>query len=246
MQSALFPLRIVNLEPSDLNSLDCQYFGRADDNCEYAIKTADTHADLPATEWICHWLASACGIHTPQVNVLILPNGTKAFGSKWEGGVENTSSNALVLLNDVVEDGIEDSLSSIFAFDYFVWNIDRHLGNYLLQKARRSTRIVAIDFSRSLFCSRWPAPESAMPYNCNTVQVLRALKSARTFNLAAANLTLDRIEQIPHDELNQAVHGLPSDWLSNARKEQFCRWWKSDSRQRVSYLRKGLKNGSLF
>ena len=246
MQSALFPLKVVNLEPSDLNSLDCQYFGKADDGCEYAIKTTEKTVDLPATEWICHWLASGCGIHTPQVNVLLLPDGSKAFGSKWEGGVESITSNALLLTNHIVDDGIDDALSSIFALDYFVWNLDRHLGNYLLQKARRETRIVAIDFSQSLFCTKWPPPYSAMPYNCRTMEGSKALKQFRRFNLAAAGLTLDRLSQITFADLSQAIHNLPSDWLTNSRKDQFCQWWKSDSHRRVSFIRKGLKDGSLF
>ena len=248
MQSSLFPVKAVSLDPSNLGTADCEFIGKGDDGIEYAIKTVLRNPAAPAAEWICYWVASVCGIATPVCNIITMPDGTKAFGSRWEGGVTSDQQ----IIHQIISGGISTPLlagrlSAIYALDLFVWNLDRHANNYLFQKAHRDYRVLAFDFSRCWTVNPWPLPLGPLPFNCNTAMTYSAIRVTQPFDLAIALDTLHKIDSIPANKFTTMISEIPLLWLSKEQKAKIVKWWTSGERKsRVDYISKGLGNGTLL
>ena len=80
------PVRVDQVDPIGLGA-DTDAICRCDDNFEYVIKETRTHRYLPHCEWLCTHLAEFLGIGGPPCRVVEMDDGTKAFGSRYEGGV---------------------------------------------------------------------------------------------------------------------------------------------------------------
>ena len=129
----------------------------ADDGHRYYIK-GDAHGRLVrASEWICTHLAEEVHIGAPAPMVVELLDGNVVFGSRRIAGVADSVLTLSYLTTpslsngQTITPGLQSVLSSLYAFDMFIFNDDRHFGNYLSVDDNGRRRLYAFDFSRALF-----------------------------------------------------------------------------------------------
>ena len=250
LQREIFPLDIVRMDPCNLGTADLKCIAVAADSHTYAVKRLEDHPALPGSEWFCYELANACGIPTPPNKVLRLPDGVLAFGSRWEAASFDTSIInhwAMVLSKEICVTNFGALLSSIYAFDLFVANDDRHAGNILLRPSRPPDySMLAYDFSRALFIRGWPP--SHLPDECNTYRLQKTfLGCGVIFDTDAAYKVLDRLTDIKGSEIELILEKTPDSWMTHPTKQQMLEWWNSDARMlRLSLIRGGLNDESLL
>ncbi|WP_158673614.1 HipA family kinase [Bosea sp. FBZP-16] len=252
MQYVLFPLRAVVEFPKSKPTADALGEVEADDGHRYYIK-GDAHgAPVKASEWICTNLAEAVGISAPSPALVELSTGEVVFGSRRVGGVAADVLTQGYLLRNPAPNigapptvGLQRVLSAIYIFDLFLFNDDRHLGNYLSYDDNGTQRLYAFDFSRCLF---WSWPWSGFPpIGCNTRIWGRVLQHIHGFDGTVARTTLDRLEALSDDTIEGIFNRMPANWLDPDRRSQFQSFWSGGMRTtRVNELRRGLSDGSLL
>ena len=245
-QLSSLPVRIIQLDPPDLPSADAAFYGTGDNGLDYCIKTVAKTPNAPAAEYICHFVARSSGIAVPDVDVVVLSDGTEAFGSVWEGAVLRQQT-WKVLTGDLAGKQIDQCLARIFVLDMFVHNVDRHPGNYLCVTGRGTTpSLKAIDFSRSLTCHGWPLPVLPMDGASNTMKVMRHLRQNRECDFGEALPMVDRLGSLPFADFKDLVNGLPKPWMAQSLRKKLVEWWARGRADRLTAIRDGLKNGSIF
>ena len=249
-QLLLFPRHtIMELEPDPRHS-DLFKFAQGDDGLWYFLKTDLGSSPTRANEWIAHRLARMIGIPVPAFCTIRARNGDVLFGSLKLDDVSDSLETAIFLrepsFNElgVLAGGLRELLSSIYTFDMFLQNIDRHLENYISVVRGTQRELFAIDFARSIFYD-WPL-EGFMALDCNTRDTWRHLRAWHGFDEQAAQVTLNRLAAIRPSEIESVLREMPAHWLSAERQEAFIAYcveggWLS----RVDQLRQGLSNGSL-
>jgi hypothetical protein len=106
------------------------------------------------------WLKRV-GIAAPHPMIVQMRDGRLVFGSRRIAGVADDVTTANYLLSATLSNaghqviGLSQVFSSIYAFDLFIFNDDRHFGNYLSLDDNGVRRFYAFDFSRALFW-KWP------------------------------------------------------------------------------------------
>lgn len=172
----------------------------ADDQQRYYIKGDLGCASIRASEWICTQLAEAVGIAAPAAAVLRRSTGDTVFGSRRLIGVANEVVTRNFLLTPSASNvsvpvvGMAQLLSAIYAFDLFVFNEDRHFGNYLSLDDNGVRRFYAFDFSRAFFW-RWPWMDFPEPFQ-NTRICGRVLQAMHGFDIGAADAVIDRLRTV--------------------------------------------------
>lgn len=166
----LFNVRTIREDPANLNSADAEFIVTGEDGMDYVVKTTKKHPGIPASEWIGHNFADACGIPTPQYALIELADKRIGFGSQWDASafVDPTVRAAVIGAGTKLAP-LAAVFSSIFALDQFVYNDDRHFGNYFLVSTGRSVGVKAYDFSRALLYHGWPPPPLPLPPTCHTM-----------------------------------------------------------------------------
>lgn len=248
MTGSLFPLRVIQLDPGTLRTADCDHIGKADDGMDYAIKTGARNRETPGAEFSCYELARLCGLAVPQHNILQMPDGTEAFGSRWEGGVTQDNGIIQQVLTGVISSSVlSERLSAIFTFDLFVHNPDRHLNNYLFSKARHDYAVIAFDFSRAWTAAGWPLPSPPLMRSCNTMRTYGRIAKFQPFGITAAQEALSRLRKIPVRAVQDVYSRMPNHWLDKKRRNEIIKWWGSAQRTaRLDETLKGLKDGTYL
>jgi hypothetical protein len=222
----------------------------ADDGHRYYVK-GDAHGKMVrASEWIATHIAEDINIGAPTPSVLQRLDGTTVFGSRRLAGVADEVTTAAYLTavsvgNQAVPAiGLTALLSSIYAFDLFINNDDRHLGNYLTIDDNGTRRLYCFDFSRALF---WNGLTQVPALGTNTRAKGKLLRTLHGFDLAAAEATLDRLTGLTGASVGAFVNRMPPDWLPEPTRSDFIAWWSDGRRDtRVSIIRKGVQNGSFL
>jgi hypothetical protein len=246
-QLSSLPVRIIQLDPANLSTGDAAFFGTGDNGLDYCIKTVDKTPAIPAAEYICHFVARCCGIAVPEVDVVVLPDGSEAFGSVWEGTALDRQQAVKVLTGNVAGKQIEQCLARIFALDLFVHNVDRHSGNYLCVVGRGSTpSLKAFDFSRAFTYHRWPLPDLPMDSNSNTMRLMRGLRQNRSVDLTEGYALLDKVGSLPFADFKTLVQNMPKTWMDGSLRKKVTEWWARGRAERVAVIRDGFKNGSIL
>lgn len=223
----------------------------ADDQHLYYIK-GDAHGrPVRASEWICNHLAEEIHIGAPAPMVIERLNGETVFGSRRIGGVSDQIITARYLLTQTYSNvqssapGLQAILSSIYAMDMFLFNDDRHLGNYLTIDDNGVRRLYAFDFSRALYW-HWPW-QGFPPLSSNTRKCGSILWQMHGFDPAAAMGTLDRIAGLAPATLQGFISRMPSDWLPDPIRAELMDWWGNGGRtSRLQTLRMGITDGTLL
>lgn len=246
-RASLFEIETVVEDPANLNSADAEYVVTASDSMDYVVKTVKRHALLPASEWLCHRLAEACGIPTPQFGIIRLRNGDSGFGSQWDASVVTNQD----IINSVltVIPGpplLAKIFSQIYALDLFVHNEDRHIGNYLFVRTRSNVGVKVYDFSRGLLRYGVPLPALPMKSDSNTIKYGRALRVAYPMVVPAVQEVVRRLLSISDSVVASWIDEMPSQWIPVDLRRLFLKWWEKESGNRAALVEKGIADGSLL
>jgi hypothetical protein len=231
-QLPLLPIMVDAEFPSTLKTADLKTLVRARDGHYYAVKSQKEHTALPASEYLCYRLASACQIAVPYAGVLAYPNGQFVFGSRFEGGTsEYARENSETQLKMFSESAAQ--VSTILAFDLFVGNDDRHRGNFLFRRTQEGRFApLAIDFSRALFVKNFPNDPFPMSMSSNTRTTVNSLKKSDLWRGPQATFAIDSIRSVSADHIARWLEEMPAEWLANETKTNLISWWDSENRNK--------------
>lgn len=192
----------------------------------WLCKGQTRHPMVPATEWLCSRLASACGLPVPPISVVELETmpGSTYFGSQWQGG-------SLEFLQAMGRISNPHVFERTHAVDLFVYNTDRHRGNYLYLELAGDIVARVIDFSHSWMVMGWPLPSLPMPA-CNTVKELPELLAQNTKGYQRPTDIIDRIAALPDDWMCNVMDEMPQEWLAPYLRMALEEWWLEDARTR--------------
>jgi hypothetical protein len=245
----LFPPKIISRDPNGLAGVDSAGFCHCDDGADYALKDGDGHPAIPHCEWFCTKLAETVGIICPPCTIVEDLNGKTFFGSRWEGGVSNERWWDAVRNGDMDFDNVAAFLSRVLAFDHFVHNDDRHLGNYIVRDSKSDPIMLALDFSRAWLYHDFPLPGLPFSASDNTLSTARMLRShiGDYVIMPEVHRVLDRIQQIPTQNAHELIEQHPESWLPDDLKKQVLAWWDSNDRlERIEIIRKGIGDGTFL
>lgn len=249
-QLALFP-RKTQFEFPAPPGKDVMSFVEADNGRKYYLKVDRGDTPVRASEWLCYRLAAMVGISVPRCDFIQTNDGDIAFGSEAIDGASRQAETVVFLesrsLNElgIPVPGLRAALSAIHAFDLFVNNIDRHLGNFLVVPEGDDRRLFAVDFARSFFWE-WPW-ENFLGRDTTTGGAWEELRERHGFDPTAAIAIVKRLGIIGVNEIESMLNQMPSHWLSSAARSEllaYCR--DGEWAARVRALREGLENGSII
>ena len=223
--SQLFPIKVKHTMPSPFASADITEFAIGEDDMDYAVKKGL----IAACETLCYKAFAACSIGVPQSAVLVMPDGTTAFGSR--------------VVNDKTYDAASQDeklqwyrdcgaiMSSICGLDHMLANEDRHIGNFLFLTALNDRRTcMAIDFSRAFLYKGWPLAETWTFAN-NTTSMIIGKKTLGTWDVAAATQSLLALSSIKKITWESWVRDLPVEWMDDPTRDHLIDWWGSEEFQ---------------
>lgn len=258
----LFGLEIEEWTPPNGSTGHLRSFAIANDGLEYAIKSLeDGQASslnvyspelVPAAEWFCSKLAEACGLPSPPCRILLEPVSNQyVFGSRidlaaYRGALEIPRWRNL-LVNSNVQ--MRKQLWSIYAFDQFIYNVDRHINNYLyVTNRQQSVAIQAFDFSMSGLAMGWPNRTGVLllPDDSKTTLVWSIIKtvigSDSEYHKSAENL-LSKLSSMDISIIQGILNAMPDTWLPVLRRDALLTWWDSEEKQdRIDIIDKEVKS----
>ena len=250
-QLGFFPRQTRVEYPRTKLTADALGEAEVDDGHRYYLKADANGRPVRASEWIATHLAERVGIAAPHPMIVQMRDGRLVFGSRRIAGVADDVTTANYLLSVTLSNaghqmiGLSQVLSKIYAFDLFIFNDDRHFGNYLSLDDNGIRRFYAFDFSRALFW-RWPWVGIPDPGQ-NTRLYATRLWPLRGFDTAAAIGILDRLRVVPTSDIQFVVNAMPPEWLPEALREAFLGWWSSNARaDRLNELREGMTDGTYL
>ncbi len=273
----MIPVEVHTTMPKLDETADCDNYVIGHDSNKYAAKTSTDNPHYPFApfdELFCYELAKHCSIAVPQYRVLRMPDGSLAFGSMWEGGV--LRQGFILALDNYIkgdESKIEGDLlvqriSAVYALDMFVYNEDRHLGNYVVKDTGDRHVLMAMDFGRS-----WTSLSCPIDRDLNTVRppVLPFCylspphhtpgQPSKTFECAqfiwnqstlgglngsSFFSVLNRLDSLPESSIRSILDKVPSEWCGEDRKLAMLSWWLSpDRHKRINAIKLGFQHGTL-
>lgn len=245
-QSALFPVPIVELYPSDGMTRHLKWFGKGEDNKDYAIKrVSEAHSNglIPASELFCYELARTIFLPVPDYEVVKLRDIEFAFGSVVEGGVELDNPIMRVLMGDgdIKVHNPKQLLSRVYAFDLFVNNTDRSFQNYLVRSSRQGHIIMAFDFGMAWYAGD-PFGYQALDGMYDTQKTYQLIKRLHYFDAELARNTLTEIDKITTDRVQKILQLMPESWFSSAQRQEVIEWWDSAAKtERITRLKTEIR-----
>lgn len=248
-QEPLFSLEVVDYKPA-MGTAHLRNTVIATDGLEYAIKGVKDGEDsiltgtpqprqIPASEWLCTKLAESSGIATPTCRVIKdTVSGEYFFGSRYDLAATGTPDDHMDFVSALTSNSsiLRKQIWSIYAFDQFVFNVDRHLNNYLYTKNRNGdVTVQAFDFSLAAMVMGWPnkTDDALLPSQTNTArnwQVIRQLTSNDNACKESALLVLDNLTKLQTDFIDRSFGEMPGSWINPLQKEALISWWSSDNK----------------
>ena len=270
------PLNIVMVVPFNSQTVQASKVALAGDGGEYVIKGTNDGSNeailaiesgvnrkilkemSPVSELFCYKVARLCGLPTPQYRILIDEEDNLYFGSSIDQGHSTKDEMELkkIFFNptgDVI-DLFFVQLWTIYAFDCFFFNIDRHLGNYLIIRSQNFnyTQLKPFDFGFSSFSFvGYPYSE---PYisqtNCKTKRIMGIIDSQlkqnnqnyvknRSDYIELAKNRLDKLLNIDNDKIKEVMYSIPDVWMTRDEKDKFIAWWNSEDKlKRINKIKK--------
>jgi hypothetical protein len=263
-QDDLFGIEITELIPASTNTAHLHSFAIGSDGLEYAVKTVDDGTLstikvkypklIPATEWLCYKIAEKVGIATPVCR--ILKNGVTneyVFGSRIE---LSANTNPLKITGwlkilENSEQNLVNQLWSIHVFDKFIYNVDRHINNYLYTQNSKGVVVFAFDFSLASFVFGWPSPDTKnLPSDSKTMlawnYIYKNTKDDKKPDaLKSALRVLNMLRALNQNHIKNIIEEMPDAWLHPTLTENLLKWWISDDRIKlIDSIEKEICNGS--
>lgn len=220
----MFHTKIRYLIPNRRGGVDGTLAGIGEDGMNWAIKHKPGRP-LAITEYLGYRIYEACGFAMPYCGTVTLPDGSEAFGSRIEGGLDApvTGKGPKALLDAIQGEG--DMLSGVLAVDVWFANNDRHWGNFLWRhNDLGALALMPIDFSRAFMMTGWPPPD-IRHVTCNTTTLIKVLRQMKLWHPAAAAVTLTGVGSIDRRDVEQWLHAAPDAWLAEPQREQLLAWW---------------------
>lgn len=257
-QEDFFGLEVDYYRPALLGTAHLRRTAIASDSQEYAIKgITDGEASkinpgifptqIPASELLCTKLAEKCGLPTPPCRVLKdKSTGEFFFGSRYDLAASATPVQQIEFIDCLQGNSqlLRKQIWAIYAFDQFVFNIDRHLNNYLYSKNREGLMTVqAFDFSLSAMVMGWPnkTSNSLLPTTCRTVTNWAVLKSLTAHDKDCSDSALailDRLTQIHDGIISSIFSEMPIEWINPLQRDALLAWWAGNDRHsRIAAIR---------
>lgn len=247
VQEPLFSLEIIELRPVIApDTAHLRHTAIASDGCEYAVKGVHDGDSspvkvpspmlVPAAEWFCTKLAEVSGIPTPTCRILRGSDGEFLFGSQYELSALATpkiQADVITALSSKDAPLLRWQFWAIYAFDQFVFNVDRHINNYLYLKNRDGSFICkAFDFSISSMVVGWPSRMNGalLPLGCNTTDMWLIIKSLTSFDEKCKDYALgvlERIGQVNRGTIENILDQMPDSWLNPLQRQALITWWES-------------------
>ena len=243
LQERLWPLRIVEVEPYNVNTLRLRMRGIGDDGMPYFLKSATPSPAVPASELLCSSLATAVGLVVPNFNVALMPGtGEEVFASRQENGIDDSLQWFESLVAGSLPENVQRQLSMWFAFDLFVNNPDRHINNFLCRNVGGLRTVHGFDFSEAFIQAGWP-PSLVMRRDSNTILFRRALQGYMCqINKSAAIDVLARLRSLPVDWMAEAIRRVPLSWMDDALRASVDAWWREERQQRAFAIEEAIQN----
>jgi len=263
-QDDLFGIEITELLPANSNTAHLQSFAIGSDGFEYAVKTVNDGILspikvkypklIPATEWLCYKIAEKVGIATPTCR--ILKNGVDneyVFGSRIE---LSANKNALQITGwlkilENSEQNLVNQLWAIHVFDKFIYNVDRHINNYLYTQNSKGIVVFAFDFSLASFVFGWPSSDTKrLPIDSKTMvawsYIYKNTKDDKKADaLKSAERVLNKLQALTQDHIKNIIEEMPDTWLHPVLTENLLKWWISDERiNLINSIKKEVCNGA--
>lgn len=246
-----FPVPAVIEYPPRQPSADAAGEVEAIDGLRYHVKHDQHGRTVCASEWLCTRIGEEVGIPGPPPAVIQMLDRRLAFGSRRISGTADQVVTTAFLTTPSPPNiqapvvGLRRLLSNIYAFDMFMHNLDRHLGNYLSTEDSGQRRLYAMDYSRALF---WGWPFTGFPGTKENTRLCGTrLRQLHGFDQVAAFNVLDQIDNLAPAVVAGMIDRVPSVWMSASLRVEFMGWWSNGGRAaRVTELRMGLGNGQLL
>lgn len=258
LQLDMIPCRIRRFQPFPKQATANAFgFAVAEDGLRYIVKSNGINPLVCANEWVCTSVAEFLHLPVAPCKVLQFPDGQLAFGTAVIDPRLSDIEAAQILLskglrNDLIVPELLPLVSSIYAFDLFIGNYDRHERNFIFSLESLSgshgkiARIRAIDYDAAniLDNADFDLPLSA---HSSTVSTGRKIRQAHGFDIAAATTTLDRIYKGRNVMFERAMIGMPEEWLPDAKKQELQNWASASGLEnRIGKLTQGLGNGTYL
>jgi hypothetical protein len=226
-QMPLLPLPADAEFPATFRTADLKTIVRARDGHFYAVKSASEDALLPASEFLCYRLASACHVAVPFSTVLETKPGEFAFGSRFEGETTDAIVQGPTRTLEMLKD-CSNQVSATLAFDMFVGNEDRHFGNFLFRPNVKSQWApLAIDYSRAFLVRGFPDDHFPLPVTCKTRTTINQLKRADLWRGPYAVIAVGALQQVTAEHILHWLDEMPSGWLPTPQRVKLIQWWGS-------------------
>lgn len=248
-QEPLFSLEVVNYKPA-MGTAHLRNTVIATDGLEYAIKGINDGDNstlkgipyprqIPASEWLCTKMAEYSGIATPTCRVIKdTETGEFFFGSRYDLAASGTPDDQMKFVEALTNNSpiLRKQIWGIYAFDQFVFNIDRHLNNYLYTTNRSGdTTVQAFDFSLAALVMGWPnkTEDNLLPENTHTSSNWKIISHLTSFDNScreSALAVLEKLSNIKTDFIDRSFNEMPGSWINPLQKEALVSWWASDNR----------------
>lgn len=254
-QLEVVPLGIVEYRPHPRQHT-AHALGRAlaEDGNYYIVKGNRNEAHVCATEWACNSIADSLNLPVANSKVLQGENGELLYGALEVAPKLPEIEVARALLgtsgNDLYIPQLVDLLSSTYALDLVIGNLDRHEENFIIATGtldavgQRIGHLRLIDFGSSDLLQ---AKKVALPFpkNSNTVRLGQQIRARHGFAHAAAESLLSRLREGRRFIVDRAMFGMPPQWLSNVDRTAFAEWVHgSGFDDRLRQIEDGLRNGT--
>lgn len=258
IQEPLLSLEVESMRPVLGGTAHLKNTVIASDGLEYAVKsifdgeTSDLKGlpnprQIPASEWLCTRLGEMCGLPTPICRVIYdKATDQHFFGSRYDLAASSKPQDEINFASALMSPSsiLRKQVWAIYAFDQFVYNIDRHLGNYLYTKNRNGDITVqAFDFSLAAMVMGWPnkVGSSLMPLGYNTTNNWNSIK-AMTYTDStcrdSAVKIIDNMSKINVDDIERIFLEMPGSWINPLHREALTTWWAgSGKNERLSSVR---------
>ena len=225
MTQQLFPIKVKSTIVNPFSSADMTEIAIGEDDMDYAVKKGVT----AACESLCYNVFAACSIGVPQSSILIMPDGSFAFGSRIIIDQTYASADPVEKMQWYKDCG--NTMSAICGLDFMLANEDRHTGNFLFITALNARKTcMAIDFSRALLYLNWPLSEIWLAIN-NTTNLILAKKQLGSWDVSSATQSLLALASIKQATWSSWVNNLPDDWLDMPTRTELSNWWGSNEFQ---------------
>lgn len=214
------------------NSADQPLFIAGSDGLDYVAKRpTPNNPCLAATEAIAYALCGWLGVAVPAAAWLEFPDGSAAFGSRWEAGTSQFTQMGIEARQEAIM-ACREQIARFCLLDAFLANPDRHVDNLLFRRSPLDGRwtVINMDFSRALWRGGFPRTTPVeILRNGHTAATAGLMRALGVFDTTMTGALVAGIQAIAPERIAAAVAEIPAP----ARRDEALTlpaWWASQAR----------------